>query len=67
MFSQVPNLQIHEFFSQFFSCFLLKQDRIFLSRSKMLLKLCNSFKKIQDIFREKKSWIRRFGIREDMS
>ena len=39
MFSRIPNLRIHEFFSQFFSCFLLKQGRIFLLRSKMLLKL----------------------------
>ena len=29
--------------------------------------LCSSFKRKQDIFREKNLWIRRFGIRENMS
>ena len=28
---------------------------------------CSSFKRKQDIFPEEKSWIRRFGIRENMS
>ena len=38
MFSRIPNLQIHEFFHNF-SCFILKQGRIFLLKSKTLLKL----------------------------
>ena len=49
--------------SRIFSCFRLKQGRIFLLRSKMLPKLfifskktlCSSFKRKQDIFREKNS------------
>ena len=44
MFSRIQNLRIHNFFSQHFSCFLSKQGRKFLLRSK-------------DIFREKNSWI----------
>ena len=52
MFSRIP---IIEFLSQNFSCFLLKQGRIFL------------FKRKQDIFLEFFLWIRRFGIRDNMS
>ena len=36
MFSRIPNLRIHEFFSR---NFLSKQGRMFLLRSKVLLKL----------------------------
>ena len=72
MFSRIPNLRIHEFFSR---NFLSKQGRIFVLRSKVLLKLflftkktlCSSFKRKQDIFRENVLWIRGLGIRENMS
>ena len=35
MFSLIPRIRIHEFSSQNFSCFLLKQGRILLLRSKL--------------------------------
>ena len=74
MFSWTPNLRI--FFGKF-SCFLLKQGRIFLLRSKILLKLfIFTKKKLWSSFKIhictrhfswKKSWIRRFRICENMS
>jgi len=76
MFSRISNLRIHDFFSQNFSCFLLKQGTIFLLRSKMLLKLFIFTKKRhfaapskenKTCFLKKKSWIRGLRIRENMS
>ena len=61
--------------SRFFSWFLLNEVEFFYRDWKFLLKmfiftkkkLSRSFKRKQDIFREKKnSWICRFGIRENM-
>ena len=60
---------IFEFFFKNLFSFLLKQARIFLMRSKMLLKLfiLLSLKETKiHIFREKKSWIRTFGTGEIM-
>ena len=62
MFSRIPNLRIHEFLSQNCACFLLKQGKIFLLISKLLVKLfiftkktlCSSLERKQDIFCEKK-------------
>jgi hypothetical protein len=67
MFSRIPNLQVYEFFSQFFSYFLLKQgSRIDIKKCiyNYLFSLCSTFKRKQEMFRKKN---RRFGIRENMS
>ena len=74
MFLRIPNLRNHDFFSRICSCFLLKEGRIFLLRSKMLLKLFILTKKDtlaplkeNKTFLKKKTWIRRFGIHGNMS
>ena len=73
MFSRIPNIRIHDFFDDFFVVFF-ETRWSFLLRSKMLLKLCVFVKEDtlqllgkKIIFCEKKSWILRFGIRDNMS
>ena len=73
MFSRIPNIRIHDFFDEFFVVFF-ETRWSFLLRSKMLLKLCVFVKEDtlqllgkKYIFCEKKSWILRFGIRDNMS
>ena len=71
MFSGIPNL-----LTQIFSCFLLKQGRIFVLRSKMLLKLlifthkkktlCKIFSRKQKNSFGKKLWICRLRIHENV-
>ena len=53
MFSRIPNLRIYDFFSKIFSCFLLKQDRIFLLRLKMLLSKTVSQKHFEILLKRK--------------
>ena len=79
MFSQVPTTNSRIFF-KFFSCFLLKQGRIFsidikndaktVAKTLFLQKkrhFADPLKETKTFFVKKKSWIRRFGIRENMS
>jgi len=73
MFSRIPNLRIHDFF--FMKFFLFSFKTIFSIEIRNVAKtllpqkktLCSSFRIKQDSFREKNSWIRKFGIRENMS
>ena len=73
MFSRIPNIRIHDFFDEFFVVFF-ETRWSFLLRSKMLLKLCVFVKEDtlqllgkKYIFCEKKSWILRFGIPDNIS
>jgi hypothetical protein len=76
MFSQILNLRIHDFFSRKMSCFLLKgaakcvffvKMNCFSNSFDLIRKILPCLKRKQEEFREKNSWIRRFGIRENMS
>jgi len=55
MFSRIPILRIHDFFSQFF--FLLNQDRIILLRSEMLLKYFHKKRHFPAPFKENKTFV----------
>ena len=71
VFMNSESMNPRNFFTNF-SCFLLKLGRIFLLRSKMLLKLFIFTKRhflapLKENIREKNSWIRRLEIREKMS
>ena len=68
MFSRIPNLGI--VFTYFFS-FFLKQSRILILKSykkNVAITICFRKKDFLQLLQQiKKSWYRRFGIREKMS
>jgi hypothetical protein len=71
MFSGISNLRIHKKISQNFSSFLLRSIEIKnVAKTVDFHKnnpLCSSFtEKTKHFFCEKKLWIRRLGIRENM-
>ena len=75
MFSRITNLRIHDFFptkNVLFSfkgaakCLFVKINS-FSNIFDLIRKILPCFKRKQEKIHEKKSWIGRFGIRENMS
>ena len=65
MFSRIPNLQIHEYFSQIFSIEIKNVAETVYFHKKRHFPA--PLKENKTLLEKKKSWIRRFRIRENMS